>query len=60
MLTQNRLLAQTMMMGNFIESQFGLRMNVPLGAAMTYLTILCSVAVITAVWFALKTVLRPK
>lgn len=51
---------QTMMMGNFIESQFGLRMNVPLGAAMTYLTILCSVAVITAVWFALKTVLRPK
>jgi spermidine/putrescine transport system permease protein len=51
---------QTMMMGNFIESQFGLRMNVPLGAAMTYLTILCSVTVITAVWFALKTVLRPK
>lgn len=51
---------QTMMMGNFIESQFGLRMNVPLGAAMTYLTILCSVAVIAAVWFALKTVLRPK
>jgi spermidine/putrescine transport system permease protein len=51
---------QTMMMGNFIESQFGLRMNVPLGAAMTYLTILCSVAVITAVWFALKSVLRPK
>lgn len=51
---------QTMMMGNFIESQFGLRMNVPLGAAMTYLTIFCSVAVITAVWFALKTVLRPK
>ena len=51
---------QTMMMGNFIESQFGLRMNVPLGAAMTYLTILCSVAVIATVWFALKTVLRPK
>ena len=51
---------QTMMMGNFIESQFGLRMNVPLGAAMTYLTILCSVAVIATVWVALKTVLRPK
>ncbi len=51
---------QTMMMGNFIESQFGLRMNVPLGAAMTYLTIGCSVAVITSVWFVLKTVLRPK
>ncbi|QRM57672.1 ABC transporter permease [Sinorhizobium sp. BG8] len=51
---------QTMMMGNFIESQFGLRMNVPLGAAMTYLTIIVSVAVISLVWIALKTVLRPK
>lgn len=51
---------QTMMMGNFIESQFGLRMNVPLGAAMTYLTILCSIAVIAIVWGVLKLVLRPK
>ncbi len=51
---------RTMMMGNFIESQFGLRMNVPLGAAMTYLTITASIAVIAFVWLALKTVLRPK
>lgn len=51
---------RTMMMGNFIESQFGLRMNVPLGAAMTYLTITASIAVIALVWLALKTVLRPK
>ncbi|CAN7489259.1 ABC transporter permease [Rhizobium sp. LjRoot30] len=51
---------QTMMMGNFIESQFGLRMNVPLGAAMTYLVITVSVAVIAAVWFLLKAVLRSK
>lgn len=51
---------RTMMMGNFIESQFGLRMNVPLGAAMTYLTIAASVLVIAMVWVGLKAVLRPR
>lgn len=51
---------QTMMMGNFIESQFGLRMNVPLGAAMMYSTLVTSVAVIAAVWLLLRSVLRPR
>lgn len=51
---------QTLMMGNFIESQFGLRMNIPLGAAMTYLTILTSIAVIAIVWLILRAVLRPR
>ncbi len=51
---------QTMMMGNFIESQFGLRMNMPLGAAMTYLTIVSSVIVIALVWTILRLTMRPK
>lgn len=36
------------MMGSFIEGQFGLRMNVPLGAAMTFSTLLTSACVIAA------------
>jgi len=51
---------QTMMMGNFIESQFGLRMNVPLGAAMMYSTLITSVAVIAVLWLVLRSALRPK
>lgn len=51
---------QTFMMGNFIESQFGLRMNVPLGAAMTFTTLLTSVCVIGAAWAGLRHLLRAK
>lgn len=51
---------QVMMMGNFIESQFGLRMNVPLGAAMTFSTLVTSACVILAAWFGLKHLMRAK
>lgn len=51
---------RTLMMGNFIESQFGLRMNVPLGAAMTFTTLLTSICVIAAVWAGLRHLLRAK
>lgn len=51
---------QTFMMGNFIESQFGLRMNVPLGAAMTFTTLLTSIAVIGVAWAGLRHLLRAK
>ncbi|MBS0563263.1 MAG: ABC transporter permease [Proteobacteria bacterium] len=51
---------QTFMMGNFIESQFGLRMNVPLGAAMTFTTLVTSVCVIGAAWAGLRHFLRAK
>jgi spermidine/putrescine transport system permease protein len=51
---------RTMMMGNFIESQFGLQMNVPMGAAMTYSTLVTSVAAITAVWLLLRALLRSR
>lgn len=51
---------QVMMMGNFIESQFGLRMNVPLGAAMTFTTLITSTAAIVAAWSGLKHLLRAK
>lgn len=51
---------RTLMMGNFIESQFGLRMNVPLGAAMTFSTLLTSICVIGAAWAGLRHLLRAK
>lgn len=51
---------RTQMMGNFIESQFGLRMNMPLGAAMTFSTLLTSIAVIAAAWIGMRTFLRAK
>lgn len=51
---------QVLMMGNFIESQFGLRMNVPLGAAMTFTTLVTSTAVIIAAWLGLRHLLRAK
>lgn len=51
---------QTLMMGNFIESQFGLRMNVPMGAAMTFSTLLTSACVIAAAWAGLRQVMRAK
>ena len=51
---------RTMMMGNFIESQFGLRMNMPLGAAMTFSTLLTSVAVIVAAGLGMRTLLRAR
>lgn len=51
---------QVMMMGNFIESQFGLRMNVPLGAAMTFTTLVTSTAVIVAAGLGLKHLMRAK
>jgi len=51
---------RTLMMGNFIESQFGLQMNVPMGAAMTYSTLVTSVATIAAVWLLLRALLRPR
>lgn len=51
---------QVLMMGNFIESQFGLRMNVPLGAAMTFTTLVTSTAVILAAWTGLRHLLRAK
>lgn len=51
---------KTLMMGNFIESQFGLRMNVPLGAAMTFTTLLTSLCVIAAAWAGLRHLLRAK
>lgn len=51
---------RSLMMGNFIESQFGLRMNIPLGAAMTYSTMITSIAIIIVVWLTLRAALRPK
>lgn len=51
---------RTMMTGNFIESQFGLRMNMPLGAALTFTTLVASIGVIVAVWAALRHTVRAR
>lgn len=41
---------QTAMIGNFIESQFGLRMNAPLGSAMSFTMVALCMLVISGVW----------
>ena len=51
---------QVRMMGNFIEAQFGLRMNLPLGAAMSFTTLATSLAVVVAAGFGLRALLRPR
>lgn len=50
----------TSMIGVFIQSQFGHRLNQPLGAAMAFSVIAISVAVVVAVSMILRRVLRPK
>lgn len=48
------------MFGNFIQSQFGLRMNTPLGAAMSFSLLGSCLAILVAVWLALRAVLRAR
>ncbi|MEG6508374.1 ABC transporter permease [Methyloligella sp. 2.7D] len=42
---------QTSMLGNFIEGQFGLRMNAPLGSAMSFTMLVVCLAIIIGLWF---------
>ncbi|MDZ7840396.1 MAG: ABC transporter permease [Gammaproteobacteria bacterium] len=49
---------ETRMIGNFIESQFGMRMNTPLGAAMSFTTLVLSALVIVAVGTIFRLFLR--
>lgn len=48
------------MIGNFIEGQFGLRMNAPLGAAMSFTTLALCASVIFLVYWMMKISLRPR
>lgn len=48
------------MFGNFIQSQFGLRMNTPLGAAMSFTLIGSSLIVLAITGLGLKWGLRPR
>lgn len=50
----------TSMVGVFIQSQFGHRLNQPLGAAMAFSVIVLCVAGVAIVSLALRRVLRPK
>jgi spermidine/putrescine transport system permease protein len=50
----------TSMIGVFIQSQFGHRLNQPLGAAMAFSVIAICVAAVVAVNAILRRVLRPK
>lgn len=49
---------ETRMIGNFIESQFGMRMNTPLGAAMSFMILLLSTLVIVIVGSIFRLLLR--
>lgn len=52
--------ARSVMIGTFIEGQFGIRMNLPLGAAMTFSILVTAALVIAAFWFGLRWRLRPR
>ncbi|MBN9887092.1 ABC transporter permease [Salipiger abyssi] len=48
------------MYGNFIQSQFGLRMNTPLGAAMSFSLLGCCLLILATVWLVMRRVLRAR
>lgn len=50
----------TSMMGTFIQSQFGLRYNPPLGSAMSFSIILCCLVVIGLLWSIIFLLTRRK
>jgi spermidine/putrescine transport system permease protein len=52
--------ARSVMIGTFIESQFGIRMNLPLGAAMTFSILAAAALVIAMFWGGLRWRLRPR
>ncbi|MCE2519047.1 MAG: ABC transporter permease [Alphaproteobacteria bacterium] len=50
----------TSMIGLFIQSQFGHRLNVPLGSAMSFSVVVCCLLVITVVALLINRVTRPR
>ncbi len=50
----------TSMIGTFIQLQFGLRINPPMGAAIAFAVIGICITVVTLVGFAMSRVLRPR
>ena len=50
----------TSMIGLFIQSQFGHRLNAPLGSAMSFIVVFCCLLVITAVALFVNRMTRPK
>jgi ABC-type spermidine/putrescine transport system permease subunit I len=48
------------MIGVFIQSQFGHRLNQPLGSAMAFSVILISLLTVSIISLILKKALRPK
>lgn len=48
------------MYGNFIQSQFGLRMNTPAGAAMSFTLLAVSAVVLVALGLVLRAAVRPR
>jgi len=50
----------TSMIGLFIQSQFGHRLNAPLGSAMSFTVVFCCLLVITAVALFVNRMTRPK
>lgn len=50
----------TSMIGTFIEFQYGSRFNRPLGSAMAFVVIAFSVAIIGAIAYAVRAVLKPR
>ncbi len=51
---------QSAMIGNFIEGQFGIRMNAPLGSAMSFITVALCAVFIGLLWLAMTRWLRPR
>lgn len=51
---------QSVMIGNFIESQFVNRMNTPIGSALSYSVLTACVATLVIFRGAMRTVLRPR